>query len=197
MLTYDFNKRVTTNYNLLGIKCKKVKLKEGVTPKNQMDIDYKVAIRRPSDNAIVKLMIKGNKTIIQLYKEGAEKPYVNAVAKCHPDDEFNVKGGITLAVKRMRDKEKAYLAKQEKKNKHWIVDKRTNERYQTGEVVWCSFKSGQFVTLEYNGQIFHDFIKDGKRTLVYNIPLGRTTLIKYCAYEAEEFPEISAIVGLE
>lgn len=163
-------------------------------PKNYAPANYQVEVNRDNETRI-KVTIRDNKVIAQLYKRGAEKPYINAVAKCHPIDTFDVEEGIKTAVKRLKEKEEAYNKTKTENNKHYMIDKRTNERYETGAVVFKGYKVGAKIVFRYNDFTFVDFIKDDKRTLIFNIPLNKITAIRPYEERRKTFP--TAIVDFK
>ena len=82
---------------------------EADRPKNYSPVKYQFEVNADSETRRVKVTVKDNKVIAQLYKKGAEKPYINAVAKCHPIDTFDLEEGIKIAVKRLKEKEEATI----------------------------------------------------------------------------------------
>ena len=54
--------------------------------KNYSPIKFEVVVSE-NEKDFIKIFVRDNKVIAQAFKKGAEKPYVNAVAKCHPEDE--------------------------------------------------------------------------------------------------------------
>lgn len=162
---------------------------ESVKPKakNYTYTNYYFEFNRDKETKI-RVTARDNKVIAQLYKRGMEKPYINAVAKCHPSDTFNLEEGIRIAMSRLREQEKAYNEARAKVNKHYMIDKRTNERYETGAVVFKGYKVGAKVVITYNNSAFVDFIKDSGRTLIFNIPLNKITTIRPYEEKRKTFP---------
>lgn len=162
---------------------------ESVKPKakNYTYTNFYFEFNRDKETKI-RVTARDNKVIAQLYKRGMEKPYINAVAKCHPYDTFNLKEGIRIAAFRLRKQEKAYNEAKAKANKHYMIDKRTNERYETGVTVFKGYKVGAKVVITYNNSVFVDFIKDSGRTLVFNIPLNKITAIRPYGGGEKTFP---------
>lgn len=121
---------------------------ESIKPKakNYTYTNYYVEFNRDKETKI-RVTARDNKVIAQLYKRGMKKPYINAVAKCHPSDTFNLEEGIRIAMSRLREQEKAYNEARAKVNKHYMIDKRTNERYETGAVVFKGYKVGAKVEI--------------------------------------------------
>lgn len=161
---------------------------EADRPKNYSPVKYQFEVNADSETRRVKVTVRDNKVIAQLYKKGAEKPYINAVAKCHPIDTFDLEEGIKIAVKRLKEKEEAYNKTKTEVNKHYMIDKRTNERYETGAVVFKGYKVGAKVVIIYNNSAFVDFIKDSGRTLIFNIPLNKITAIRPYEEKRKTFP---------
>lgn len=162
---------------------------ESVKPKakNYTYTNYYFEFNRDKETKI-RVTARDNKVIAQLYKRGTEKPYINAVAKCHPSDTFNLEEGIRIAMSRLREQEKAYNKAKAKANKHYMIDKRTNERYETGATVFLIYKVGQRVLINYHGAYFTDYIKDSGRTLIFNIPLSKIAKI-YLSREKNYFDD--------
>ena len=127
-----------------------------------------------NENDVIKVFVRGNKVIAQAFKKGAEKPYANAIAKCHPEDEFNYEAGVKLVCERLNEK----IQKHAEKNKHYVIDLRTNERFETGIDLGNGYKTGDKVVVRYHGVNYSEILKDNSRTMFYNIPLNKATIVR-------------------
>ena len=141
--------------------------------KNISPMEFEIIVSE-NKNDVIKVFVRGNKVIAQAFKRGAEKPYANAVARCHPEDEFDYEAGVKIVCERLSEK----IQKQSEKNKHYIIDLRTNERFETGIDLGNGYKTGDKVVVRYHGVSYSEILKNDSRTMFYNIPLNKAAIVR-------------------
>lgn len=141
--------------------------------KNYSPMKFEVVVSE-NEKDFIKIFVRDNKVIAQAFKKGAEKPYANAVARCHPEDEFDYEKGIVLVCERLNEK----LQKAKEKEKQYLIDVRTNERFETGIDLGNGYKTGDKVIVRYRGVNYYEILKSPHRTLFYNLPLAKATIVK-------------------